>query len=144
MLALALTILLLLSVSTAFVLRPFAVARSYQQHQVQHRHRRCVGSASIVRGGTTRVLRGAVIDDLSDNEEVPVSTQTDAEAGKTHGYEGDFKVGDVVRVKEAIRIWSVKEYSKEGFVCQGYQGTVKELALYGRKQKVRCRGDLHV
>ena len=91
----------------------------------------------VARDSLTRLWGGVLIEDLSDNDEAPASAVTDAETGKTYGYEGDFKVGDVVRVKDSIRIWSVKEYAKEGFVCQGYQGTVKELALYGRKQKVK-------
>ena len=74
---------------------------------------------------------------LHRSDEPEVSSSTDAEAGKTYGYEGDFKVGDIVRVNKDIKIWSVKEYNKEGFSCEGYQGTVKELVLYGRKLKVR-------
>ena len=76
-------------------------------------------------------LYGAIIDLVGEDE-----TPGEAIKVETHGYEGDFKVGDVVRVKADIRIWSVKEYSKEGFDCKGYEGTIKELVLYGRKLKV--------
>lgn len=41
-----------------------------------------------------------------------------------------------MRVNKDIKIWSVKEYNKEGFECKGYEGVVKELVLYGRKLKV--------
>ena len=80
----------------------------------------------------TQSLKLYAIIDLADKDESPV----EATKVETHGYEGDFKVGDVVRVKSDIRIWSVKEHSKEGFDCKGYEGTVKELVLYGRKLKV--------
>jgi hypothetical protein len=63
---------------------------------------------------------------------------TDEEKGSTHGYEGPFKVGDVVRVSKKIKIWSVKQYAKEGFFCEGFEGVVSSLVLYGRKYKVRC------
>lgn len=68
-------------------------------------------------------------DDFSEVEVEPV---------KTHGYEGDFKVGDVVRVKSSIRIWSVKPYTKTGFDALGFVGTVHSLALFGRKYKTLC------
>lgn len=58
--------------------------------------------------------------------------------GKTHGYEGDFKVGDVVKVKNSIRIWSVKEHAEKGFEAEGYEGVVQSLVLYGRKFKSLC------
>lgn len=57
---------------------------------------------------------------------------------KTHGYEGNFKVGDVVRVAKDIRIWSVKAYSKEGFMAKGFTGKVSALLLYGRKHGTLC------
>lgn len=60
------------------------------------------------------------------------------EDAKTHGYEGDFKVGDVVRVANDIRIWSVKAYSKEGFIAKGFVGKVTALLLYGRKHGTLC------
>ena len=57
---------------------------------------------------------------------------------KTHGYEGDFQVGDIVKVKKPIRIWSVKQYAKEGFICEGFVGRVSALVLYGRKYNTLC------
>ncbi|KAJ1430987.1 hypothetical protein B484DRAFT_45728 [Ochromonadaceae sp. CCMP2298] len=54
------------------------------------------------------------------------------------GYEGDFKVGDTVRVNKNIRIWSVKKYQKEGFLIEGFVGKVQALALYGRKLNTLC------
>lgn len=68
-------------------------------------------------------------DDFSEVEVEPI---------KTHGYEGDFKVGDLVRVKSSIRIWSVKPYTKTGFDALGFVGTVHSLALFGRKYKTLC------
>ena len=63
---------------------------------------------------------------------------TDEELGKTNGYEGDFKVGNVVRVNKAIKIWAVKPYTKDGFDANGLVGTVSSLVLYGRKKKSLC------
>jgi uncharacterized protein YodC (DUF2158 family) len=96
-------------------------------------------------------MGGVDIVDFSEDEEEdvedadtdsataePEETRTDEELGTTHGYEGDFKVGDVVRVKDDIRIWSVKQYSDEGFSCQGFEGKVVQLVLYGRKLKSLC------
>jgi len=68
-------------------------------------------------------------DDFSEVQVEPV---------KTHGYEGTFKVGDVVRVQKSIRIWSVKPYTKTGFDAFGFVGTVQSLALFGRKHKTLC------
>ena len=39
-------------------------------------------------------------------------------------------------MKSDIKIWSVKQHSKDGFICKDYEGTVVSLALYGRKEKV--------
>ena len=57
---------------------------------------------------------------------------------KTHGYEGDFKEGDIVKVAIHTKIYSVKKYSKEGFDPYGFVGKVHSLALYGRKNKTLC------
>jgi hypothetical protein len=65
-------------------------------------------------------------------------TRTDEEKGLTLGYEGDFKVGEKVRVKISTKVWSVKQYMKEGFDPKGFEGTVQSLALYGRKYKTLC------
>ena len=64
--------------------------------------------------------------------------RSDEEKGLTHGYEGDFKVGDVVKVKISTTIYSVADYRKEGFDPQGLQGIIHELVLYGRKEKSLC------
>ena len=63
---------------------------------------------------------------------------SDEEQGKTHGYEGTFKVGQTVRIKTATKIWSVKPYTKEGFDPKDLVGTVSQLVLYGRKYKSLC------
>ena len=68
------------------------------------------------------------------DEEHPVQV----EKPKTYGYEGNFQVGDVVKVTKPIRIWSVKQYMKEGFICEGFVGKVVGLALYGRKFNSLC------
>ena len=81
----------------------------------------------------------AEIPEFSDETTDEVTdTRTDEEKGLTHGYEGDFKVGDRVRVAKSMRIWSVKQYMKEGFDPEGFVGTVQSLALYGRKHKTLC------
>lgn len=77
--------------------------------------------------------RQMTIVDIAD--ESPDDT---AEAPATHGYEGDFMVGDIVKVVIHTKIYSVKQYSSEGFDPCGFVGTVDSLALYGRKLKTLC------
>eukprot|EP01035_Chromulina_nebulosa_P020383 gene20383-26453_t len=76
-----------------------------------------------------------VDEDVSDDTN---DTKTDEEKGLTHGYEGEFKIGDVVRVKKHIKIYSVKLYSKDGFDAYDMVGKIASLALYGRKLKTLC------
>ena len=57
---------------------------------------------------------------------------------ETHGYEGNFKVGDIVKVNKHIRLWNVKPYTKDGFDSYGFIGKVNSLQLYGRKYKTLC------
>jgi len=85
-------------------------------------------------------LNGAIMDfgDEEDEESESDDKRTDEEKGLTHGYELDFKIGDVVKVNKDIRIWSVKKYAKEGFMCKDFEGTVVSYALYGRKAKSLC------
>jgi len=72
------------------------------------------------------------------DEDIPDELSQVAEKPQTHGYEGDFQIGDKVRVKKPIRIWSVKQHAKEGFICEGFVGTVSALVLYGRKYQTLC------
>ena len=58
-------------------------------------------------------------DSPSESEDI---SKTDLELGKSHGYEGDYKIGDKVRVIADIRLWHVKEYAKDGFICKGFEG----------------------
>lgn len=92
--------------------------------------------------GSNRVLILPKMAELLEfADEAPLETdekKTDEELAKTHGYEGNFKIGDSVKVNKSIRIWSVKEYSNDGFDCNGYEGKVTGLALYGRKYKSLC------
>eukprot|EP01038_Epipyxis_sp_PR26KG_P010178 gene10178-13694_t len=74
------------------------------------------------------------IEELGDEEEI-LDTQA---VPATHGYEGNFKIGDKVKVVKNIRIWSVKPYTKEGFIAENFVGTVHSLALYGRKYNTLC------
>lgn len=74
------------------------------------------------------------IVDVSDEEE----GGTNDEQMKTHGYEGDFLIGDIVRVNIHTKIYSVKKYAKEGFDPYGFVGKVDSFALYGRKLKTLC------
>ena len=73
----------------------------------------------------------AIVDFTDDSGDI-------SEGPKTHGYEGDFKIGDVVKVTIHAKIYHVKKYSKEGFDPYGFIGTVDSLALYGRKKKTLC------
>lgn len=93
---------------------------------------------SLGRTVTSR-LKMMDIQEFGDDETDGASEEsTEEQRGLSHGYEGDFKVGDSVRVKESIRIWSVKKYMKEGFDVKGFHGKVHSLALYGRKYKTLC------
>ena len=84
-----------------------------------------------------------VIADLSESEDSDAAVGsaeklTDEALQKTHGYEGSFKVGDVVRVNKSVRIWSVKPFTQTGVDVKDYVGTVSAMALYGRKLKSLC------
>lgn len=85
-----------------------------------------------------RPISGGISDFDFDSSDEVAEVKSDLELGKTHGYEGDFKIGDKVRIKSDIRLWHVKEYSKEGFLCKGYEGVVIGFDLYGRKVKSLC------
>mmetsp|Transcript_21944 Transcript_21944/g.36748 ORF Transcript_21944/g.36748 Transcript_21944/m.36748 type:complete len:182 (-) Transcript_21944:54-599(-) len=84
---------------------------------------------------TRKPLYDAAITEFGEEED---NTDDDTIVLKTHGYEGDFVVGDIVKVKDSIRIWSVKKYQENGFDAKGFVGRVHELALYGRKLKTLC------
>lgn len=84
-------------------------------------------------------LQMAEVFELEDETEADgASNQTDEQLGKTHGYEGSFKIGDIVKVNSPIRVWHVKAYSKEGFLATGFQGRVQGFDLYGRKFSSLC------
>ena len=70
-------------------------------------------------------------DEIADDEDV----RTDQEKGLTHGYEGDFKIGDQVRVTLSTTIYSIP---KMEFDCQGMTGIVDSMVLYGRKHQSLC------
>ena len=81
-------------------------------------------------------------DDFDDGEEQAATGEkddrTDMEKGLTHGYEGNFKVGDNIRVKAHCQIYSVIPLRDEGFDACGLTGKIVSLELYGRKQKSLC------
>ena len=79
------------------------------------------------------VLDMSFEDDADDGD-----NRTDEEKGLSHGYEGDFKVGDKVKVLSSMIIYQVKEYKKDGFDPKGLIGIVDELVLYGRKNQTLC------
>lgn len=72
------------------------------------------------------------IIDLGDDSDGSI------EQPQTHGYEGDFKIGDWVKVGVHTKLYHVIKYRKEGFDPYGFIGQVSDLALYGRKQKTLC------
>eukprot|EP01036_Dinobryon_divergens_P044570 gene44570-59472_t len=80
------------------------------------------------------------IEEFADEEgAVKDDNRTDQEKGLTHGYEGNFKVGDKVKIsKKGLHFWHVKPYMKDGFDPSGFTGVVASLALYGRKNKSLC------
>ncbi len=90
--------------------------------------------------GYRKSLVNAVnIAEFGEEESSPVeSPLTDEAAKKTHGYEGDFRIGDIVRVKNSCKIYSVKQYADKGFDPKGFEGVVSALVLYGRKYKSLC------
>ena len=65
-------------------------------------------------------------------------SEEDVVEAKTHGYEGDFRVGDVVKVNIHTTLFHVIKYRKDGFDPYGFIGTVSDMALYGRKKKTLC------
>ena len=75
-------------------------------------------------------------DDSGDSEEE--DDRTDMEKGLSHGYEGDFKKGESVRVLADCKIYSVKPFLSEGLIPKGMEGEIAELVLYGRKHKSLC------
>jgi hypothetical protein len=83
-------------------------------------------------------LQAEVLDFQEDAPILSDDSRTDEDKGLTHGYEGNFKVGDKVKVTKDIRIYSVKSYAKDGFNPIGMVGTVVQLVLYGRKLKSLC------
>jgi len=99
----------------------------------------------LLLSGMGRKALLAKVEEILDDGPEPKSTAnssssgpTDEDLGKTNGYEGKFKVGNVVRVVKPIKIWSVKPYTKEGFDANGIVGKVSSLVLYGRKLKSLC------
>lgn len=94
---------------------------------------------TTLRRSESMSLRMAEVFEIEDETETDgAGSQTDEQLGKTHGYEGAFKVGDVVKVTSSIRMWHVKAYSKEGFLATGFQGRVIGFDLYGRKFSSLC------
>jgi hypothetical protein len=81
-------------------------------------------------------------DDFDDADEKAVSgkedDRTDMEKGLTHGYEGNFKVGDAVRVKAHCQIYSVIPLRDDGFDACGLTGKIVSLEMYGKKHKSLC------
>ena len=77
-------------------------------------------------------------DDVEQGEDSDVDDRTDREKGLTHGYEGDFKKGDNIRVTLSCKIYSVKPFLNEGMDPRGMEGEVTDLVLYGRKKNSLC------
>jgi len=96
-------------------------------------------SVSALVGRRKRSVNAVNIPEIGEGESSEVGSKlTDEETKKTHGYEGDFKVGDMVRVKSSCKIYSVKQYADKGFDPKGFEGVVSALVLYGRKYKSLC------
>ena len=69
----------------------------------------------IVKSAQSSCLYGAQITEFDYEDEDDgdaLDTRTDEEKGLTHGYEGDFKVGDVVKVR--LMFPAPKEHSSRG------------------------------
>jgi hypothetical protein len=92
---------LLLSM-TAIVSSFFAPLSSTKFKSFAVQNQVFVRNSYILKGSRSCCLYGAQITefDFEDEDDGDASdTRTDEEKGLTHGYEGDFKVGDVVKVR---------------------------------------------
>ena len=98
---------------------------------------------------TTSLCRGRGINRLNNRQfaspniaeftdEDGAETEKEEKVITTHGYEGDYLPGDIVRVKNDMIMWHIKKYKDEGLNVKGYVGTVGSLELYGRKLKTLC------
>jgi hypothetical protein len=119
---------MIINLNQAIAFRSFvAILRtsSTLHHRPIQRHIRITKMAEIME------LEGEMQPEEKD-------TKTDAELGKTHGYEGDFKLGDIVKINADIRLWHVKAYNKEGFIAKGFVGKIQGFDLYGRKYNSLC------
>ena len=99
---------------------PLSTGATKASSRLFHRYRNC-----------NSALRMEIMDLGDDSSE-------DVVEAETHGYEGDFKVGDIVKVKIHTKLYHVIKYRKDGFDPYGFIGKVSELALYGRKKKTLC------
>lgn len=96
-----------------------------------------VNSLQIIAGDIPEFDDDAMLEeDNADPEED--DGRTDMEKELTHGYEGDFKKGECIRVLTECTIYSVKPFLNEGLNPKGMEGEIADLVLYGRKHKSLC------
>lgn len=90
---------------TVIVSSFFAPLSSTKFKSFAVQNRAFVRNNNIVKSGQSCCLYGAQITEFEyEDEDVgdASDTRTDEEKGLTHGYEGDFKIGDVVKVRSTF------------------------------------------
>ena len=118
----------------------FGVRRREKMSEATRGLSRTSPGREVSRSCSMRLMDANVIDFSTDeNDGGGEDGLTEEERGLTHGYEGNFKVGDRVRVTVSTKIWTMPKVFADGyFDPKGLIGEVKALALYGKKQKTLC------
>ena len=101
-----------------------------------HRNDEVIGRLGVLRMASAEIPEFG--DDVEEGEDSEADDRTDRDKGLSHGYEGDFKKGDNIKVTMTCTIYSVKPFLKEGLQAQGMEGEVADLVLYGRKHDSLC------
>ena len=104
-----------LLLSTSLLVTSFLIPVPVNQYKNSVDYSRSNGMQSILLRSPSNWLRlngrlnGQMLEfDFEDeDQDDPNDTRTDEEKGLTHGYEGDFKVGDVVKVRGELTRCSV-------------------------------------
>eukprot|EP00981_Chlorochromonas_danica_P008372 scaffold2163_cov158-Ochromonas_danica.AAC.7 len=138
-------LLLLLSFHQLLAFGLGTIRQQSQQHDIRTT-RSFLHRPSLIERHRSVARYMAEIPEFGDEEGVvetkPTTTATSpttaASTKATYGYEGNFKVGDVVRVSKNIVLYHVKGYTKQGLDCNGFVGTVQALLLYGKKYGTLC------
>ena len=94
-----------LFLSSTILVSSFIIPMSINRYKslAGHMHSRNLQSATLQKSRSDcLILNGAQITEFDfedEDDSDPNDTRTDEEKGLSHGYEGDFKIGDVVKVR---------------------------------------------